>query len=807
MNDDSISDNENDLEKMIQDLSNQTYGSIVEDHADDNQDTSNDDSSGQDPDQDLAEEISVSEALRRKNGYVKVRGQVIGYSEIYNMISEVTIACTNCGFSDTLDYSKKPVFRSPVKELAKCPRKECSVMGQTQMATMRYSTAMHIDLQDPDKFSEIERIKVRLFEDNTRDVFAGKLVTITGHLHVVRENDNPNNKLVTVLYAESIDDIRKQQQELTQKDIDDILAWKRSIEDKKGCLVDELASYFAPQIIGYEHVKKGLLMVAANAGIPNCEKRNPKRLRLNALLIGDPSLAKSTFLNKIVEVVPNARYESCQSSTGLSLTAQVSKEEGGIYTLRHGPIPLANGSICALNEIGQMHISEHKHFLDCMQEGRFTLNKYGFNAPIISNTSIVASANPINNTWKDPEEIQQSEFPTLTQIVHRFDFIFIFIENTEPGYLSDYTRRREEIAKKSAHGVFDDYDNFLRKYLMYARTFDPTISEEAREMLNEYWINMGSVGIRGLPRKLESLESAAIALTKLKLKNVVDAEDVTEIMEFYNLILLHFRQSAAVSRNPRDIAYEECVDVLKSSKFAISYEEIIRSACSRNEKVSRYIGDKYKLEHNIRLRPIVDLLQNHNHIVQTSQKPIVFQWIDTARDTDNNNLPSDLSDASDVSDTGLQGPDKNNSKEKDQENKNGSVESISDVSDTSDRKQKYWQSETAISYSDVEEFFKTDDRQILSLPDHSLEQSPCYPIIDSKSKGSHIWYHCKLHPKVKNVNLSSIEHHCKYSDHNQHKAAILRLLKSQNSINYGLGSILTTDRSPQNSAGLDRGNN
>ena len=85
-------------------------------------------------------------------------------------------------------------------------------MGQTLMANMRYITAMHVDLQDSEKFSEIERIKVRLFEDNTRDIFAGKLVTITGHLHVVRENDNPNNKLVTVLYAESIKDVRKQQQ-------------------------------------------------------------------------------------------------------------------------------------------------------------------------------------------------------------------------------------------------------------------------------------------------------------------------------------------------------------------------------------------------------------------------------------------------------------------------------------------------------------------------------------------------------------------------------------------------------------------
>jgi DNA replicative helicase MCM subunit Mcm2 (Cdc46/Mcm family) len=72
-----------------------------------------------------------------------------------------------------------------------------------------------------------------------------------------------------------------------------------------------------------------------------------------------------------------------------------------------------------------------------MQEGHFTLNKYGFNSPITANTSIVASANPINNTWKDPENIDQNEFPTLTQVTQRFDFIFIFIENTDPDYLRD----------------------------------------------------------------------------------------------------------------------------------------------------------------------------------------------------------------------------------------------------------------------------------------------------------------------------------------------------------------------------------
>ena len=48
------------------------------------------------------------------------------------------------------------------------------------------------------------------------------------------------------------------------------------VEDKKGCLVEGLVSYFAPHIVGYKHVKKGLLISnCRNAGIPNNEKRDP----------------------------------------------------------------------------------------------------------------------------------------------------------------------------------------------------------------------------------------------------------------------------------------------------------------------------------------------------------------------------------------------------------------------------------------------------------------------------------------------------------------------------------------------------
>ena len=63
----------------------------------------------------------------------------------------------------------------------------------------------------------------------------------------------------------------------------------------------------------------------------------------------------------------------------------------------------------------------------------------------------------------------------------------------------------------------------------------------------------------------------------------------------------------------------------------------------------------------------------------------------------------------------------------------------------------------------VAEFF-LDNPDLEYQPPYSfsLEQSPCYPIINPKVEGSIVWYNCKIHPDCVNINISSIEHHCKY---------------------------------------------
>jgi len=72
-------------------------------------------------------------------------------------------------------------------------------------------------------------------------------------------------------------------------------------------------------------------------------------------------------------------------------------------------------------------------------------------------------------------------------------------------------------------------------------------------------------------------------------------------------------------------------------------------------------------------------------------------------------------------------------------------------------------------------FYDTPDLPYTPLPKHSLEHSPCYPIILQNSR----LYYCNIHPDIESVHLESIEHHCKYKEPDVHKSEILRLLSTE----------------------------
>jgi hypothetical protein len=78
-------------------------------------------------------------------------------------------------------------------------------------------------------------------------------------------------------------------------------------------------------------------------------------------------------------------------------------------------------------------------------------------------------------------------------------------------------------------------------------------------------------------------------------------------------MLQQYEQIVTLPTSPREVAYNECINILKESKStAISFEELVKSACERNEHIKSYLGSKFKLQDNIKLRPLLDMVVNHS---------------------------------------------------------------------------------------------------------------------------------------------------------------------------------------------------
>jgi hypothetical protein len=209
----------------------------------------------------------------------------------------------------------------------------------------------------------------------------------------------------------------------------------------------------------------------------------------------------------------------------------------------------------------------------------------------------------------------------MKPLIDRFDLVFVTRNIRNESTIRDYASKKLDLYGRK---TIPNYTFYLQKYIEYSKRFNPVLSKEAEHMLKEYYI---SIALNyGSPRLLESLIIIAKMIARLKLKTIIDAEDAYEVQQFYNVILQQLQQVVNIVTNPSDEAYNICIDILQGSYYAMQFEELIKTASDKNTRVNSYIGEKYKLRENSKLRPILDRLRNHSQVVIVSEKPIVLKW-------------------------------------------------------------------------------------------------------------------------------------------------------------------------------------
>jgi DNA replicative helicase MCM subunit Mcm2 (Cdc46/Mcm family) len=603
--------------------------------------------------------VSIADAKRMQTGYVQVRGSIVGMSTVYHMYKSVHVTCEDCSYDEPTTY-EIPQHRPHVKARFRCPNQSKDhAKGDTAFAEYEHVSTVDIELQDLDHPTGLDRLRIKLFDNNTNDVNTGEIVDVIGHIHIVRNNDSLMNRPESVLFCEDLIYAKRKEIELTEQDRRGIQTWKCDLEKQGKSVIDEAVSLIAPEMIGYGHMKKGMLIQCANAGIRNDSERMPIRMRINTLYIGDPGTAKGALSSWALKLIPNCQSVSAIATSGISLITVINRDSGGTMSANLGPLALAKDGIAKVNELGRLKFDQQTHLFDAMEEGTTNMVKYGFPANIECHASMLATANPVDNKWKHHDKVTVEEFPILLQVIQRFDLIFIFREIRDPDFIDGYTKTRNEVARNYKAGMYRGNIEKLQKYLAYARMFNPIVSEDAERLLNYFLVQMAKTDVDGIFRKYDSLLRISIGIARLKLKNVVDVQDANEAMQIIQFMLGAFKHHVGITRDPRDVTYHEIRQIVKETynivPGGITLRESIEKACERKSQVNDYLRrgigegkDYLNLGDNIKLRPILELLRKDPNIIFVGERPIVMKWNPDGNGNDENVTLSDVSDVSDA---------------------------------------------------------------------------------------------------------------------------------------------------------------
>jgi DNA replicative helicase MCM subunit Mcm2 (Cdc46/Mcm family) len=576
--------------------------------------------------------LSVSDAIRVHSGKVKTLGRIVGVSPLYDVVTTISWDCPACGY-ETIDDFDPPLafFNPPHRKCPMCRFGNGNGNGNQQkpnqndvndvndlIALPEYENAKSISFQDSEPRDDLEKLHVVLLGDeNTRNVRVGERVIIMGDMYVLSAggggaansssgiSKNSRARLYPVLYADSIIYEREEEEKpITENDIE---GFKRFAEKPK--LIDRLVSIFAPNVIGHSDAKLGILRSAVST--KNDMRANSTtdiRNRTHTLLAGDPGTAKSMLAEEGTDILHDSRYVTAQHASAKSILAIIDKEPDNTKMLLLGAVPMSKHSICAINEIGSMPYEDQQYFADVLEEGKFTIAKHGVYQEIDSPTTIIATTNSKGGYWNDSSTPSIDEIPIKSNILDRFDQIYIFKDFQTVEERRDYVNRKMEMNQR---GIIYNYI-FLKRYLEYASSLKkPCMTEEASVMLSEFWIRLSNE-VHAANRSLDSLVRIAKAQARLHLKEVVDTEIANEVIQSIGLTLTEFGKVIdTVVADPRDMAYNEIIEYVNTLEVPITFIEAAKYVCAHNNALKQYFGERLtSISDNRKLRAVHDLLSD-----------------------------------------------------------------------------------------------------------------------------------------------------------------------------------------------------